>query len=114
MLGYSIKVRSMRLEIVLSGLVSLLSFSVFGKNEKQFIPARREIVQVSAGSPDGRPLAIPTFTVFVGVPRDIPILGMSGMDSCDWRFASNSEIPQGPWKYRDQQFHSVATGLKIE
>jgi hypothetical protein len=266
MLGCSIKVRSMRLEIVLSGLVSLLSFPVFGKNEKQSIPARREIVQVSAGSPDGRPLANPTFTVFVGVPRDIHFhnsltvssnlsdptapwkvgitatvfwvgeppadndpgniasawdsdwietargqnpfyvalpyndianghtkpearsvipwfrqayvrdgqsvlkdhwvairkgarvcyaqwedvgpfqfdhwqyvfgnerpranknrdagidvspavkdyLGMSGMDSCDWRFASNSEIPRGPWKYRDQQFHSVATGLKIE
>jgi hypothetical protein len=24
-------------------------------------------------------------------------LGMSGMDSCDWRFASEKEIPAGPW-----------------
>jgi hypothetical protein len=25
-------------------------------------------------------------------------LGMSGMDSCDWRFASEKEIPPGPWR----------------
>ena len=25
-------------------------------------------------------------------------LGMSGMDSCDWRFASEEEIPRGPWR----------------
>ena len=25
-------------------------------------------------------------------------LGMSGIDSCDWRFVSDSEIGQGPWK----------------
>ena len=25
-------------------------------------------------------------------------LGMSGIDSCDWRFVSESEIAQGPWK----------------
>ena len=23
---------------------------------------------------------------------------MSGIDSCDWRFVSDSEIPPGPWK----------------
>jgi hypothetical protein len=25
-------------------------------------------------------------------------LGMSGMDSCDWKFASEKEIPPGPWR----------------
>jgi hypothetical protein len=25
-------------------------------------------------------------------------LGMSGMDTCDWRFASEKEIPPGPWR----------------
>lgn len=25
-------------------------------------------------------------------------LGMSGIDSCDWRFVSESEITQGPWR----------------
>jgi hypothetical protein len=25
-------------------------------------------------------------------------LGMSGMDFCDWRFASEDEIPPGPWR----------------
>src|SRR6516162_6497526 len=25
-------------------------------------------------------------------------LGMTGMDSCDWRFVSDQEIPPGPWK----------------
>jgi hypothetical protein len=28
-------------------------------------------------------------------------LGMSGMDQCDWKFQEAKEIPQGPWKYRD-------------
>jgi hypothetical protein len=28
-------------------------------------------------------------------------LEMSGMDQCDWKFVEGSEIPQGPWKYRD-------------
>jgi hypothetical protein len=28
-------------------------------------------------------------------------LGMSGMDQCDWKFVEAKEIPQGPWKYRD-------------
>jgi hypothetical protein len=28
-------------------------------------------------------------------------LGMSGIDSCDWRFASESEITHGPWKFRE-------------
>jgi hypothetical protein len=28
-------------------------------------------------------------------------LGMSGMDQCDWKFVEAKEIPQGPWKCRD-------------
>jgi len=28
-------------------------------------------------------------------------LGMSGIDSCDWRFVSESDITQGPWKSRE-------------
>jgi hypothetical protein len=28
-------------------------------------------------------------------------LGLSGMDQCDWRFVEAKEIPQGPWKHRD-------------
>ena len=28
-------------------------------------------------------------------------LGMSGMDQCDWKFVEAKEIPQGPWKYRE-------------
>ena len=28
-------------------------------------------------------------------------LGLSGIDSCDWRFASDDEIIQGPWKVRN-------------
>jgi len=28
-------------------------------------------------------------------------LGMSGIDSCDWRFVSKSDITQGPWKARE-------------
>jgi hypothetical protein len=29
-------------------------------------------------------------------------LGMSGIDSCDWRFVSESEIAQGPWKAHEK------------
>lgn len=28
-------------------------------------------------------------------------LEMSGMDQCDWKFVEAKEIPEGPWKYRD-------------
>ena len=28
-------------------------------------------------------------------------LGMSGLDRCDWKFVEAKEIPQGPWKFRD-------------
>jgi hypothetical protein len=28
-------------------------------------------------------------------------LKMSGMDQCDWKFVEAKEIPEGPWKYRD-------------
>ncbi|MBV8814414.1 MAG: hypothetical protein JO271_07980 [Verrucomicrobia bacterium] len=28
-------------------------------------------------------------------------LEMSGIDQCDWKFVEAHEIPEGPWKYRD-------------
>jgi hypothetical protein len=28
-------------------------------------------------------------------------LKMSGMDQCDWKFVEAKEIPEGPWKYRN-------------
>ena len=28
-------------------------------------------------------------------------LEMSGMDQCDWKFVEAKEIPEGPWKYRN-------------
>jgi len=34
-------------------------------------------------------------------------LGMSGIDSCDWRFASDREVPPGPWKPGEQQVFSA-------
>ena len=34
-------------------------------------------------------------------------LGMSGIDSCDWRFASDNEIPPGPWKRGEQVVFSA-------
>ena len=33
-------------------------------------------------------------------------LGMSGMDQCDWKFVEAKEIPQGPWKCRDNSLSS--------
>lgn len=39
-------------------------------------------------------------------------LGMSGMDSCDWRFASEKEIPPGPW--RASVSTEVALALLLE
>jgi hypothetical protein len=30
-------------------------------------------------------------------------LGMSGMDQCDWKFVEAKEVPQGPWKCRDNR-----------
>jgi hypothetical protein len=255
----------MRLQITIFALLSLVSLPLFGQSEKRTLHAGREIVRVSADSPDREPLTRPTFTVFVGVPRDAhlhdslalstssstPIaswkvgitstvfwagepptdndpgnlasawdtdwietaksqnpyyvalpyndianghtkseartvipwfreayvrdgqsvlkdhwvairkgaricyaqwedvgpfqidhwqyvfgnerprpnknrdagidvspavkdyLRMSGIDSCDWRFASDSEIPQGPWKYQDQQFSGVEYAKKL-
>jgi len=34
-------------------------------------------------------------------------LEMSGMDQCDWKFVEAKEIPQGPWKYRDNSVSSA-------
>jgi hypothetical protein len=34
-------------------------------------------------------------------------LEMSGMDECDWKFVEASEIPPGPWKYRDNTLSSA-------
>jgi hypothetical protein len=39
-------------------------------------------------------------------------LGMSGMDQCDWKFLEAKEIPQGPWKCRDNSLLSARLFLK--
>jgi hypothetical protein len=30
-------------------------------------------------------------------------LGMTGIDSCDWKFVSDKEIPQGPWRFHENR-----------
>jgi hypothetical protein len=41
----------------------------------------------------------------IRVVRDF--LGMTGIDSCDWKFVSDREIPVGPWRYGRNQFLSA-------
>ena len=39
-------------------------------------------------------------------------LGMSGMDQCDWKFVEAKEIPQGPWKCRDNSLLRARLSVK--
>jgi hypothetical protein len=39
-------------------------------------------------------------------------LGMTGIDSCDWKFVSDKEIPQGPWGFYDNSILSVRHSAK--
>jgi hypothetical protein len=86
----------MRLQITLFALLSFVLFPLFGKDKNQALHTQREIIQVSADGPGRQPLTRPTFTIFVGVPRDLhnslTLSTSSSTQTASWKVEITSTV----------------------